>query len=197
MNTKAKKDETAEGAEPEVKTSSAVAEGNAQNAENVAAAVEESAKADDKAAKDRDALAKRLDALEARNRKLEEEMAKVAEERAALAQQLDQPKRLPARIKLRSTALNPQKALAKIADIWPKETHVPAPSVVVGRIYRVTPLGSASAELPIAEIANCADEGDAKAAYARATNRHVAVEVEEIGREEYTRPTADPVAAVT
>jgi hypothetical protein len=196
MTTPAKKEKTAEGAEPEVKTDSAVAEGNEQNAANVIAAIAESAKDDEAAAKDREKAEKDLAAIEERHAKLRAEMAKLEEKQAAIAQQLDRPSKQPATIKLRSTAFNPQKALAKLADIWPKDGTIATPLTVVGKIYRVTPIGKASSELPIAEVANCTDEGDAKAAYARATNRQVQLEVEEIGREEYTRPTADPAAAV-
>lgn len=199
MTTKAKKDETPEGAEPERKTDAMVAEGNDQNAANVVAMRAEQAKDDEKAAKNREDAEKLMADLEARRQKLRQQEAELDAKLERLSQQLDQPKRRPARIKLRSTAFNPEKALAKLADIWPEDGTRPAPLSVAAKIYRVTPIGSAAAESPIAEVSNCTDEGDAKAAYARSQGgRHVAVEVVEIGREEYTGPeetTADPTSA--
>lgn len=196
---KQKQDETSEGAEPEAKTAATVADGNAQNAENVAKLRAEQAKDEEKAAKSREEAEKLLADLEARRAKLQAQERDLDAKMERLAQQLDQPKSRPATIKLRSKALNPHKALANIADIWPDKSLQPAPVAVVAKTYRVTPIGSAAPGMPIAEVSNCSDEGDAKAAYAMSQGgRHVAVEVEEISREEYTRPneaTADPVSA--
>lgn len=198
MTTKAKKDEATEGAEPEVKTAATVADGNAQNAENVAKLRAEQAKGEEADAKTRAEAEKLLADLEARRAKLQAQERELDAKMERLAQQLDQPKSRPATIKLRSKALEPRKALANLADIWPDKGQLPAPMVVVAKTYRVTPIGSAAPGMPIAEVSNCSDEGDAKAAYAMSQGgRHVAVEVEEIGREEYTRAneaTADPAS---
>lgn len=140
-------------------------------------------------------LSERLEALEKQQQKLAEQQAKIDAERAALAQALDRPRSQPARIKLRSKAFDPQKALARLADIFPDDGTRQAPTSVTVKTYRVSPLGVGQNGLPIAEVSNCSDEGDAKAAYALATGRQVALEVEEIGRQEFTRATADPASA--
>lgn len=189
MTTKAKKDET-----PEAPTDATIAAGNAQNAENVAAQNAEAAKVDVELAKERDKAAKLLASLEDQHAKMAAQMAELEAKQAELAQKLDQPNKRPATLKLRSTAFNPQKALDKLADIWPKDGP-PVPVTVVAKTYRVTPTGKLGADMPIADVTNCSDQGDAKAAYAARMGRHVAVTVEEIGREEFTRATADPVSA--
>lgn len=190
------KTETTEGAEPEAKNPAIVAAGNAQNAENTAAAAVERGKQESKAADDRTAAEKLLAKIEAERAEMNQKLAELDRKQSELAQRLDKPGKQPVTVKLRATALNPRKALAHLADIFPDDGQRPTPTAIVARIFRVKPIGSASAELPIAEVSNCSDEGDAIARYAQHTGRHAAVEVELIGQETYTEATADPASAV-
>lgn len=190
----AKKNEV--GAEPVEQTDADIAKANAAAEKSRVAALEAQAEADAEAEKQRDKVAKQLAALEAKNQKLSEQLAETQAQQAELAQLLSQPGRIPATLKLRSTALNAERALEHIADIWPDDGTQEAPLAVVAKTYRVTPIGKNSANMPIAEVSNCSDEADAKAAYYQRVQGHPFVEIVLIDKQEYKRATADPASAV-
>ena len=141
-------------------------------------------------------LQKDLNDLLADRERLHARLDKTDSILAELAQKLDRPKDAPATLRLVSQAFNPEKALDRLADIWPKDQTAlrQVPVFVNSKTCRVTPTGKNSDGLPIADVRLCSDEADAKAAYYLAIKREVPCKVDVISVEYHERKAIDPPA---
>ncbi len=136
-------------------------------AEEEAARSKALASAQGEAEKDRQDLEKRLAKLEQQanesQRKADEAQAELSDLRSQLGKPGGGEK--PA-VKMRSEALDAEKAHARLRDIWPLTgRRFPPSEPMVGKTFKVTPTGRLGSGMAPAIVENCSDEGDAKAAY--------------------------------
>lgn len=139
-----------------------------------------------------DAEANRLK-LEARLANLEQQAAESqqradesAREVALLRGQLGKPgDGAKATVKMVSHALDADKAHDRLRSIWPLSAkRMPPPEPMTAKTFKVTPVGKLAAGMAPAIVENCADEGDAKAAFFKGREEKaykVAVKVEPWG----------------
>lgn len=162
--------------------------------EQETAAMLSAAEAADKAAGAQGKLVEMFESGLKKRDSLEAQLAAMNERLSALAAQVNRPEAAPALLEIQNTSFDPVKAAERLADIWPKDDALrPIPKAVTAYDYEVVPTGKKGTNRPKAIVRCCSDEGDAKAAYNRATGSEWPVRVNLVG--EYKPAGTDSAAA--